>query len=277
MPELPEVETIRYDLNKVFTGYQIKNISGNTAKILQPSLKEVKEQIEGLTIRNFKRRAKLLIVELNKDWDLLIHLKMSGRLLIRDPQDSEDLWTRVVITLKKKAVVKELRFADQRKFGYIKLIKKEDLPNIIKSYGPEPFVDFNLQVLEKIFKSNRRAIKKVLMDQSLISGIGNIYANDALFLAKIYPEVSANKLNQNQIKNLFKAIEKVLRKGLKYRGASDNSYLDAFGKKGQYQEHFLVYGKNREKCPNCGNIIQKMVVGGRGTFYCPKCQHKENK
>ncbi|KKP69805.1 DNA-formamidopyrimidine glycosylase [candidate division CPR3 bacterium GWF2_35_18] len=277
MPELPEVETVRYDLNKSLSGFQIKDISCNTTKILQPSLKEVIKHTKGLTISSFNRKAKLLIVELNKDWNFLIHLKMSGRLLIRDPGGVEDRWTRVIIALERKGIIKELRFADQRKFGYIKLIKKEELSDILSNYGPEPFADLSLQIFTKILKSSRRAIKKVLMDQVLISGIGNIYANDALFLAKIHPETSANYLNQNQIKNLFEAIEEVLKRGLKYRGASDNSYLDAFGKKGQYQEHFLVYGKNKENCPNCGSVIQKIVVGGRGTFYCPKCQLQERK
>lgn len=272
MPELPEVETIRSDLDRTLSGYKIIDVSCNTPKMVKPSVAKLFEAIKGLEISGFKRRAKLIIVELEKDQFLLIHLKMTGRLLIRDVEDEADQWTRVVISLEKGNIRKELRFADQRKFGFLRLVTRQELEDILKDFGPEPLHDLNLKTFQKILSSKRQEIKKVLMDQALISGIGNIYANEALFLAKIHPGTPANRLNQENANKLFQAIETVLKRGLKYRGASDNSYLDAFGIKGKYQEHFLVYGRQGNPCINCGKNIERYSLGDRGTFYCPSCQ-----
>lgn len=273
MPELPEVETIRFDLNKNLSGYTIIEILVKENKMVQPSVKTLKEQAEGIKILGFLRKAKLLIIKLEKPIFLLLHLKMTGRLLIRDSQDKKDEWDRIIFKLKRGKREKELRFTDQRKFGYVKVVTEEDLKGILAKYGPEPLKDLSLNYFKKILKEKNQAIKKVLMDQSLISGVGNIYANDALYLAKIHPEIPAKDLTPEQVKSLLKAIETVLKAGLKYRGASDNSYLDAFGKKGEYQKHFLVYGKKGEKCLVCGEKIKRYSLGGRGTFYCPHCQN----
>ncbi|OGB75804.1 hypothetical protein A2476_05445 [candidate division CPR3 bacterium RIFOXYC2_FULL_35_7] len=157
----------------------------------------------------------------------------------------------------------------------MKLVSPDELIQIMQKFGPEPLQDLTFAVFQKILQKKRLAIKKVLMDQSIFSGIGNIYANDALYLAKIHPGFVASKLNYMQSKALFQAVETVLRAGLKFRGASDNSYLDAFGNKGKYQEHFLIYRKQGQLCSSCGDKIIRIVVGGRGTFICPSCQKEK--
>jgi formamidopyrimidine-DNA glycosylase len=191
--------------------------------------------------------------------------------LFRSAEQNLDRWTHVVIYFSDKT---ELRFADSRKFGWVKLIENEkDLEKILSDYGLEPLTDLTLEKFKEILKKNSRAIKIILMDQSKISGIGNIYACEALFLAKIDPQRPAKNLSGREAEILFSKIEEVLRLGLKYRGASDQYYLDAYGQKGEYQKHFLVYGKKGEDCPNsCTGKIKRIVVGGRGTFYCPDCQ-----
>jgi len=167
----------------------------------------------------------------------------------------------------------ELRFCDLRKFGWIKLVgNKKQLGRILSEFGPEPLDDLDFGTFKKILTSTRRPVKILLMDQKKISGVGNIYANDALFLARIDPRRPANKVTEKEAKKLFQAIEKVLKAGIKYRGASDQYYLDALGHKGSYQDHFLVYGRDGKKCFGCQGKIKRIKIGGRGTFYCPVCQ-----
>ncbi len=271
MPELPEVETIRQDLQKLIVGKKITKITSASSKQVQPSFAVVEKAIIGTTITKVERRAKLLQIFLDNGKILMIHLKLTGRLLFRSTKQKSDQWTHVVISFSDET---ELRFADVRKFGWMKLLKDEkELQKILGGFGPEPLKDLTLAEFKQILKKNSRPIKIILMDQTKISGIGNIYASEALFLAKIDPRRSAKSLSNEEVENLFHKIEEVLKLGLKYRGASDQYYLDALGQKGKYQEHFLVYGKNGQDCPNsCGGKIKRIVVGGRGTFYCPACQ-----
>jgi formamidopyrimidine-DNA glycosylase len=270
MPELPEVETIRRDLNKLIVGRKILEITTDSPKQVQPSLAKVKEAIVGMTIKKIERRAKLLQIFLSKGQILAVHLKLTGRLLVRKKGTPKDDWQRVTISLTGK---KELRLADLRKFGWIRLLKNQNqLEKLLIEFGPEPLDDLSLKLFKEILAKTRRAIKIVLMDQKRIAGIGNIYANDALFLAKIDPRRPANKVTEKEAGKLFKAIEKVLRAGIKYRGASDQYYLDALGRKGAYQDHFLTYGRQGKKCFDCQGEIKKIKLGGRGTFFCPACQ-----
>ena len=270
MPELPEVETIKRDLNRLVVGRKILDIQTNSIKQVRPSLAVVKKAVVGATIKKIRRRAKLLQIFLSNGQILIIHLKLTGRLLVRKKNDSKDDWQHVVIDLSGD---KQLRFADLRKFGWLKLVSsKKELGGLLGDYGPEPMDDLTLVEFKKILASSRRAVKVILMDQKKISGIGNIYASDALFLAEIDPRRSANKVTGQEAKKLFQAIEKVLRAGIKYRGASDHDYLDALGHKGRYQEHFLVYGREGKHCFKCKGKIKKIRLGGRGTAFCPACQ-----
>jgi len=270
MPELPEVETIKRDLEKLIVGHKVLGIETNSPKQVQPSLGAVKKAIVGTTIKKVQRRAKILQLFFSNGAIIIIHLKLTGRLLVRNQGAKQDDWQHVVMSL---SGGKELRFADARKFGWFRLLKDEkELQKILKEFGPEPFDDLTLSVFKKILSSTSQPVKIILMDQKRISGVGNIYANEALFLARIDPRRLANKMTDKEAEKLYHSLEEVLKDGLCYRGASDQYYLDALGQKGAYQEHFLVYGRQGQKCPNCSGLVKRIAVGGRGTFYCPACQ-----
>lgn len=249
MPELPEVETIKTQLELLIVGKKILSMGAKIIKI--------------------RRRAKLLQIFLNDGSLLVFHLKLTGRLLVRKNSDPEDDWQRITLPLSGGL---ELRFCDARKFGWMKHIKNEkELQKIVASFGPEA----NLITLDEFrtrCSATKRPIKVFLMDQTKIAGIGNIYVNDALNLAKINPIRPANNLTQDEQKKLLTAIQKVLKAGLKHGGASDQYYLDAKGAKGHYQDHFLVYNRAGKKCFECGGVIKRITLAGRGTYFCSTCQ-----
>ena len=272
MPELPEVETIKNDLTTLIVDRKILDIKTDSPKQVKPSIEVVKKEVVGASIKKIERRAKLLQIFLSNNKILIIHLKLTGRLLVRNKEEAIDKWQHVTLVL---SGGKELRFADLRKFGWVRLLQdKKELEEILNEFGLEPLDDLGLKEFKEIVSSTSRAIKVLLMDQKKISGIGNIYACDALLLAKIHPAKKANELSDNETKRLFEAVEKVLKAGIKYRGASDQYYLDALGHKGSYQDHFLVYGRAGKNCLKCSGKIEKIKLGGRGTYYCPKCQKK---
>lgn len=275
MPELPEVETIRQDLKKLIIGKKILDVETSSPKQLQPSFEAVRKAAVGATIKSVERRAKLLQIFLSSGKILVIHLKLTGRLLVRKKDAPPDDWQRVTFIFSDDW---ELRFCDSRKFGWIRLIENQkELQKLLEEFGPEPLTpQFTLEKFKEILAKWGRPIKLLLMDQSKIAGVGNIYANEALFLARIAPQKRGRDLVEKEpekVKKLYEVINQVLKEGLKYRGASDQMYLDALGKEGHYQEHFRVYGREGKPCPNkCGGTIRRMTLGGRGTFFCPACQ-----
>lgn len=284
MPELPEVETIRRQLDAELAGYIFVSVKSDNEKMLRPSFKAVSTAIKNKKIVSVDRQAKLLIFKLSDGLSLLLHLKLTGRLLVRKPNDAADDFVHAVFTLgsskgdslrdpRSLLLRKELRFADARKFGFVKLItNKKEMGELLAGYGPEPFKDLTLKKFQDALGGSARPIKVALLDQQKISGIGNIYANDALWLAGLDPRVAGNKVTKTQSEKLYKAVLTVLKRGLKYGGASDQWYRQVHGEEGKYQEHFLVYGKSGERCQKCGAIIKRIVVGGRGTFVCATCQ-----
>jgi len=262
-PELPEVETIKRQLADTIVGCKITNVWFDNPKSLQSNPLIFVKGVKGAIIQKIDRRAKLVIFYLDGSKAFVVHLRMTGRLLIRKAGDSIDAFAHVVLSLEKGL---ELRFCDARKFGFMRFLKdQKELKELLLGYGPEPLDDLSLEKFRQILSKNQRSIKEVLTDQKLISGIGNIYANDGLWLAKTHPLEPANKVDAAIV---FKAIEKVLKDG----GASDQWYVNAFGAKGKYQEHFKVYGRIGKPCLRCKTIIKRIVVASRGTFYCPKCQ-----
>lgn len=301
MPELPEVETIRRGLSQMIVGCKITNFWTDSPKQVHPSLEIMDKAIVGTTIEKIERRAKILQIFLDNGKILAIHLKLTGRLIVRKKSAPKDDWQHIVLSLRVATLLRndaeinlELRFCDARKFGWLRLLENLGELEKLAGYGPEPFDSlllasfgaaqdkqgktllnpaFTPDYLQKIFSKSSKPVKVVIMDQEKIAGVGNIYANDALFLAKVDPRTPSKQLNNLAIQQLFNALETVLKRGLQYGGASDQYYLNAKGEKGFYQEHFLVYGKTGKPCPNkCGGIIKRIVVGGRGTFYCTKCQ-----
>ena len=280
MPELPEVETIKLKLQKFLTGHSIDNILVNWKKIFPAD----SEKVLNSKIIMIRRYGKVLVFDFENKYSLVIHIKMTGQFIYRGPNLADfpvlskkvnggipGKHTHVVFNLDRGGI---LYYNDLRKFGWMKVVKSDELNSIalLKSLGPEPLKDLNIYNFKEILKNNKKTIKETIMDQAKIAGIGNIYANDALFLAKIHPKRLANSLRSNECKLLFKSIEDVLRRGIEAGGASENSYVAPDGTEGSYQDIALVYGKKGEKCKNCGSIIEKITLGGRGTFYCPICQ-----
>lgn len=279
MPELPEVETIRKGLQKYLVGHIIKKVD-----VHYKNFEGDPKKLENGKVKKVRRFGKVLCIDLSNGYSLVIHIKLTGQLIYRGPNLkhptlSKKVYggvpgkhTHVVFTLDKKGT---LYYNDYRKFGWLKVVKTKDVGNIpfIKKLGPEPLDGLTLEKFSEILSSTKRAVKVVIMDQSKMGGVGNIYANDALFLAKINPKTPSNKLDKKQTDKLFKAIKEVLKRGLKYEGASELAYVTPAGKEGGYQDHALVYGRQGKPCKNkCGGTIKKTKLGGRGTYFCPNCQ-----
>jgi formamidopyrimidine-DNA glycosylase len=290
MPELPEIETVRLQLLQVLPGRVIKKID-----ILKPkSFIGNKRLAEGKKVTGVDRKAKMLLIDLEDATVLAIHFRMTGQLVWIPTTHNSKLTTQSRIAgghptadftgelpSKHTRVIFHLNrgtlfFNDQRLFGWVRVGDKLTINNLqfLKSLGPEPF-ELDEQGFAKIFLKIKKPIKLALMDQTRISGIGNIYANDALWEAKINPRRPADSLRRLQYRDLLAAVKKVLNEGIKYGGATaaDAKYIDLSGLGGHYQEHFRVYDREGEEClREDGGIIHKYALGGRGTYFCPKCQ-----
>lgn len=282
MPELPEVETIRRTLQKAVVGKKIKDIEVRKPKIFQGNTKDV----IGETIKKIERRGKVLVIRLSGDKNLVVHFKLTGQMVwVAKGRETVTLGhpipfagaqlpaktTHVIFTIDGG----RLFYNDLRQFGWIKVRDEKEVEREIGTLGVEPLTpEFTSEKLGEVLAKTKKPIKLVLMDQGKIAGVGNIYANDALFEAGIIPTRPANTLNKEMVKKLHQAIEKVLEQGLKYGGSSarDEAYIKPTGEAGEYQKHFRVYQREGEKCPKCGGEIKRIKIGGRGTFYCPKCQ-----
>ncbi len=272
MPELPEVETIKEQLKLKLIGNQITKVNILWPNIIQDlTVEDFSKQIINQEIIDIKRRGKWLLIEL-KDYYLFVHLRMEGKFFFKTKKDLYDKHEHVIFTLKDK---RELRYHDLRKFGKMKLVSKTNLDKIdfLNKLGLEPF-DKRLTVsyLKNKFKKRTIPIKTILLDQSIIAGIGNIYANEILFLAKINPLRRANELNNQELKLIIKYAKKVLKEAIKLGGTTIRSYLSLNNKKGLFQERLLIHGKQNKPCLNCQTMIKKIYINGRGTYYCPKCQ-----
>ncbi len=270
MPELPEIETVKLQLQKVLVGQ----------KLLKSNFPEV----TGKTVKEIKRLGKVLLINFDKDLDLGFHFKMTGQLIYEPERESgrageykrivgghptEDMvapmpskHTRAIFNFEKGT----LYFNDMRKFGWVMIN-----PGFVKTLGPEPF-DLNTSKFLKLLKNVKGPIKSAIMNQVVISGVGNIYANDALWEAKINPQIPSHKLQGEQIKTLLEKIKLVLREGIKYGGATAANYVNLHGLGGHYQDHFRTYNREGLPCLRCKTKIEKVVLGGRGTYYCPECQ-----
>jgi formamidopyrimidine-DNA glycosylase len=276
MPELPEVETIKNQLKKHLVGKKIISVKILDKKIYQTVTQTGIENLYGKKVIDIYRRGKVLIVELKNNHYLAFHLKMTGKLILK----KQDQQLKVLSNKHSRAIINfssnlKLIFSDLRRFGWFKIftgkIKEDQL--IKQKLGPEPFSkDFSFSYLKSELKKSKRPIKLFLLDQSKIAGIGNIYASEALYLAKISPKRISNTLLGKEIVKLRKAILQVLQKGITLGGASDNDYLNAYEEEGEYQKHFLVYGQEGEQCLKCKSKIVRLKQGGRSSFYCELCQ-----
>ena len=264
MPELPEVETIARTLEPELLGRTIKSADLRWARTLAtPSPKKFKEQVKGQKIKEVTRRAKYFILHLS-DFDLLIHLRMSGDLHVRNSTIRPEKHDRLIIELSGN---KSLIFNDTRKFGRVWLTSTPE--DVLGKLGPEPLDrDFTPKWLLTSLHKKHRQLKPLLLDQTFLAGLGNIYTDEALHIAKLHPLTMSDLVNEKQAKALHKAIRKVLKEGIKSNGAS----IDWVYRGGEFQNYFRVYDREGESCFVCGTPIRKLVVGQRGTHICPNCQ-----
>lgn len=326
MPELPEVETLKLGLQKYVVGKKIVGVDVIDPKLLSGNPKD----IIGSEITDVKRYAKGVVVELDNNFAIAFHIKLTGQLIYRNktnkdlevmkpvPSKVPNKFTRVVFHLvghpeplshsdpelvsgeESQGELREgskkdssptaqndkeesfLYFQEVRGFAWMKILKLSEVKSLpfFKTLGPEPIPSpgsgtpkLTLEMFQEVVLKSNLPIKVLLMDQQKIGGIGNIYANDALFDAHIDPRRKAKSLNSKEIETLFESILKVLKNGMKYRGSSELNFVDVLGQLGEYQKHFLVYGrKNRPCIRNDGGMIEKVYLGGRGTFFCTVCQ-----
>jgi len=281
MPELPEVETVRKGLEKYLVGHKIDRVEVSFRK----TLKEGEDSLVGGRIIKVRRFSKVVVIDLDNGYSALMHLKMTGQLLYRGPNLKNPpvfsdkviggvpgKHTHVIFHLDRGG---KFYFNDYRKFGWIRVVKTamvEKTP-FIEKLGPEPFKDLDEKTFVEILSKDRTPVKLLLMDQEKIGGVGNIYANDALWKAKINPKRTAKSLSGIEKKALFKAVIYVLEKSLETGGSSENAYVTPEGKEGTYQNFFLVYNRKGDSCPRCRKAkIEKIKLGGRGTYVCPVCQ-----
>jgi formamidopyrimidine-DNA glycosylase len=270
MPELPEVETVVRGLREPLIGRAVTSMwydCDRTVKVPDPA--QFADRIAGQTFRSITRRAKYIVCEL--DYDLLVvHLKMTGRLYVVPEAEvtPADRWLHFRLGLDNG---QQLRFSDARKFGFVALTERLDL--VTPALGPEPLSDeFTPAVLRERLGKHKKAIKALLLDQAFLAGVGNIYADEALFLAKIHPLRPAASLSADESERLHAAIRVVLNAGIEREGASVNWYRKADGTTGKAQNYLNVYDRANEPCVVCGQPISKIRVAQRGTHYCPACQ-----
>ena len=264
MPELPEVETIARALKLELVGKTILSADLRWARTLAiPSPAQFKKQIAGQEIMDISRRAKYLIIHL-KTYNFLVHLRMSGDLVIRAGKIKPEKHDRLLLYLSDQNY---LAFNDTRKFGRVWLTNQPE--KILGKLGPEPLEKkFTTQWLFENLHQRKRSLKPLLLDQTFIAGLGNIYTDECLHIAQLHPLAASNNVTQQQAGALYKAIRSVLKEGIRRNGAS----IDWVYRGGDYQNHFRVYGRDGSQCLVCGATIQKFKVGQRGTHICPNCQ-----
>lgn len=265
MPELPEVETIKRGLEKVILGKKINEVCvHNPAVIREPAIEKFKKGLKGATIRHILRKAKVLILELSNGKSLVIHLKMTGQLVY----PGEGTNARLSFHLSDG---KNLDFNDRRLFAELRLLDDWRSLRFIQGLGPEPFA-LTVEKFKEMLSLKKTKIKPLLMDQTFISGIGNLYAAEALFRARIHPGRPALGLSDKEKEILFKEINDTLNEAIHYKGSSVDQYVQLSGAPGDYVKYHKVYDRAGKPCPVCKAPIKRISLGGRGTYFCPKCQ-----
>jgi len=287
MPELPEVETIRAGLAKLLPGKVIKDVWYDWDKSFPNAPADVARFLVNARVTKVRRRAKVLIIELSGGWALIVHLKMTGQLIFVGKNQrfgaghpSKDMVAELPV--KSTHVIldftdgSKLFFNDQRKFGWMRLLPAIEIPEIdfFKKVGPEPLDDdFTVGVfVDCLMRRKNSNIKSVLLDQTVIAGVGNIYADESLWSAKIHPSTLTGKVPKDKLVLLYNSLREILALSIAKGGSTDKNYVDAEGQKGSYLSFANVFRKEGQPCPRCGTPIEKIRVAGRGTHICPHCQ-----
>jgi formamidopyrimidine-DNA glycosylase len=286
MPELPEVETVRRGLSELIVGKVVKGENHDTEKGFPNAPNDVSRFLIGARITEVRRRAKVLMIDLSSEYSLIVHLKMTGQLVFvgetrfgaGHPNDSlvnelPDKSTRVELTFTDDT---KLFFNDQRKFGWVRLLPTIEIPNIdfMQKVGPEPLSeDFTAkEFMQRFARRGRTNIKAALLDQSVVAGVGNIYADESLWGAKIHPTRLVSTITEQEFETLFHEMRAVMNLAVEKGGSSNHTYVNAEGKKGSYMDFARVFRREGLACPRCGTTIEKLRVAGRGTHICPFCQ-----
>lgn len=287
MPELPEVETVRAGLNKLLPGRRINGITHNWQKSFPNSPADVRQFVYGAKVSGVRRRAKVLIIDLSSNYSLVIHLKMTGQLVFRSQAEHfgaghpnaslvgnlPDKSTRVILDFEDGS---KLFFNDQRKFGWMRLLPTPEVENLdfFKKVGPEPLAeDFTAaDFVVRLMRRKASGIKSVLLDQTVVAGVGNIYADESLWAAKIHPETKVQNVPTAKLKKLYQELQAILRLSIQKGGSTDRNYVDAEGKRGSYLAFAKIFRRQGQPCYRCGTEIIKARVAGRGTHICPVCQ-----
>lgn len=287
MPELPEVETVRIGLSAFLPGKRIVAVEHDWPKGFPNSKSDVEHFLVGARITGVRRRAKVLMIDLDTEYSIVIHLKMTGQLVFRSDHERfgaghpnrslvgqlPDRSTRVTFTFNDKS---QLFFNDQRKFGWVRLLPTVEVAylDFFQKVGPEPLAaDFSAtEFSQRLDRRSRSGIKAVLLDQTVIAGVGNIYADESLWAAKIHPETRVMEIPAAKRRALYTALRDVMTLSIEKGGSTDRNYVNAEGKRGSYLTFANVFRREGKPCPRCGTIIIKTRVAGRGTHTCPHCQ-----
>lgn len=270
MPELPEVETIKRQLAKKIKGKTIRKVDVFLPKLVKFPLEKFKVAVSGKKIESVNRRAKQLIIGLSGENVLVIHLKMSGQLIFNGEKGKH---THLIYYFTDGT---RLIHNDTRQFGFVKLIPKKDLLKYFEkeNYGPEPLSkSFTLALFKRLLDKKKKKIKPLLMDQTFVAGIGNLYADEILFFAKVLPTRETNKLSDEEVRKIYEGIKKVLNLAVRKHGSSADAYVDTAGKKGKFfPASIMVYRREKQPCLKCQTEIKRVKIGSRSAYFCPQCQ-----
>lgn len=275
MPELPEVETVRRDLERLTLGEQIAWVQVWLDRtVAAPAVDAFRECLVGCRLQGWLRRGKYLLAHLDQGQILGVHLRMTGRLLWLTPAEPLTSHTRIQLGM---ASGRELRFEDQRTFGQMWIVPQgvppEQVITGLQRLGPEPFSpEFSVAYLQERLQRSLRPIKNALLDQRLVAGVGNIYADEALFLAQIHPQRLSRQLHSPQIAQLRHHLIQVLHTSIQNRGTTFSAYRDASGINGNYQGQAWVYGREGQPCRVCSTPVERIKLAGRSAHFCPQCQ-----
>lgn len=273
MPELPEVETIILSLYPNVIGRKIESVEVLLPKVIKkPELSVFIKHVAGRSITGLKRRGKLLLFELDKYYVMVVHLRMTGRLIYTPPDVPREKHTHIIFYLDNGM---ELRYQDVRQFGTICMVPLEHLDTVpsLRSLGPDALDStFTRDHFKKRIKGRRGQIKKILLDQTFVTGIGNIYADEILWQACIHPERPVDTLSARELGKLYVVMREILSRAVKYRGTTLKDYVDGNGHPGEYQNFLAVHGRENQLCPRCSSLIVRIKSAGRGTYFCPVCQ-----
>lgn len=274
MPELPEVETIRRGLEPHLVGRRITGVQVRETRLRTPlDASHLAAHLGGRRLVGVERRSKYLLFHLEDAHVLVIHLGMTGRLRLDPAGAPLPRHTHVVVEFEDG---RELRFEDARRFGMLFVVEARELGQHprFEGLGPEPLSpDFDLAYVRRRAQGVRKPIKNFLMDASVVVGVGNIYATEALYEARVHPRTAAARLSVERLARLRRAVRQVLRRALRAGGTTLRDYRDATGEAGTFQVRLRAYGRDGETCGRCGRTIRRLVQSGRSTFYCPGCQH----